>query len=114
MCEWFLEQIAEDDDFLLNVLFSDEANFYVNGEVKKQNLRYWSPENTHWFSGDKQQGAQRIMVWCGICNRQVIGPFFFSDTVNGETYLKMLENKLTPALSILNGRTIMQHLCESG
>ena len=106
MCEWFLEQIAEDDDFLLNVLFSDEANFYVNGEVNKQNLRYWSPENPHWFSGDKQQGAQRIMVWCGICNGQVIGPFFFSDTVNGETYLKMLENKLTSALSILNGRTI--------
>lgn len=102
MCQWFIEQIAEDNDFLLKVLFSDEANFYVNGEVNKQNLRYGSPENTIWFSGDKQQGAQRVMVWCGICNGQVIGPFFFPHTVNGETYLQMLKNELVPALSVLN------------
>lgn len=40
MCEWILEQIVKDDDFHLNEFFSDEANFYVNGEIKKQNLLY--------------------------------------------------------------------------
>lgn len=52
MCEWFLDQIGTDDNFDKNVLFSDEANSYVNGEANKQNLQYWLPKNSHWYSGD--------------------------------------------------------------
>jgi hypothetical protein len=66
ICEWFLRQIAEDENFLEGVMFSDEANFCVSGEVNKQNCRYWSPENTHWFTDSKQQGAHRLMIWYGL------------------------------------------------
>lgn len=63
MCGWFLERIEENADFLSTVMFSDEANFYVKGEVNKQNLRYWSDENPHWYDPAVQQGSPRVVVW---------------------------------------------------
>jgi hypothetical protein len=33
-----------DPHFLQGALFSGESNFYVNGEVDKQNCHYWSQE----------------------------------------------------------------------
>lgn len=52
MCHWFLGKLAE---FFSTFMFSDEANFYVNGEVNRQNVRYWSDSNPHWFTDNKQQ-----------------------------------------------------------
>ena len=48
------------------VLFSDEALSYVNCEVNRQNVRYWSEQNPHFIDYSKQQGAQKIMIWCGL------------------------------------------------
>lgn len=38
------------------------------------------------------------MVWAGIMNQEVIGPYFFDGTVDGDTYLEMLGNYLLPEL----------------
>jgi hypothetical protein len=75
------------------VLFSDEANFYMNGKVNKQNCRYWSRENPHWYIGSKHEGAEKLMVWFGACNLNNVGPFFFKSTVTGKVYLNMLGNE---------------------
>jgi hypothetical protein len=99
MCEWFLRQIAEDENFLEGVMFSDEASFC--GEVNKQDCRYWSPENPHWFTDSKEQGAHRLMLWCGLCDTHVIGPFFLENTVHGDNYLEMLGDKMVPKLDLI-------------
>ena len=39
-CEWALSNVNEDPNFSIKILFTDEANFYVNGKVNRQNLRY--------------------------------------------------------------------------
>jgi hypothetical protein len=59
ICIWFFGNLNERSTFSKDcVLFNDEANFYVNGEVNRQNMRYClSPT---------KQGADRIIVWCGI------------------------------------------------
>jgi hypothetical protein len=80
------------------VLFSDEALFYVNGEVNRQNVRYWSQNNLRWMDPSKQQGAERIMVWCGLWKAHVLEPFFFDRSITGETYLALLGNQLRPQL----------------
>ena len=36
--EWALSNVNEDPNFSTKILFTDEANFYVNGEVNRQNL----------------------------------------------------------------------------
>ena len=35
-CEWALSNVNEDPSFSTKILFTDEANFYVNGEVNRQ------------------------------------------------------------------------------
>jgi hypothetical protein len=100
MCQWFLSQIEKNEHFL----FSDEANFYANGEVNKQNHRYCSTDNPHLFSATKTQGTEKIMVWCGAWDMHVIGPFFFHETVTGENYLNILGDQMIPQLDELGGQ----------
>ncbi|CAM1324679.1 Uncharacterised protein r2_g3343 [Pycnogonum litorale] len=97
-CEWALTKVNEDANFPTKILFTDEANFYVNGEVNRQNLRYWSSENPKWLSPTKLQGAGKLMVWAGIWGDRIIGPIFIDGILNAEKYLNMLQEEILPSL----------------
>ncbi|GFV33987.1 DUF4817 domain-containing protein [Trichonephila clavipes] len=43
--EWAQNEIAVVPDFHKRILFSDEAHFWLNGYVNKQNCRIWSEAN---------------------------------------------------------------------
>ncbi|GFX38068.1 hypothetical protein TNCV_3836671 [Trichonephila clavipes] len=43
--EWAQNEIAVVPDFHKRILFSDEAHFWLNGYVNKQNCRIWSEVN---------------------------------------------------------------------
>ncbi|GFV10349.1 putative DD41D transposase [Trichonephila clavipes] len=43
--EWAQNEIAVVPDFHKRILFSDEAHFWLNGYVNKQNCRIWSETN---------------------------------------------------------------------
>ncbi|GFX55275.1 hypothetical protein TNCV_3968291 [Trichonephila clavipes] len=43
--EWAQNKIAVVPDFHKRILFSDEAHFWLNGYVNKQNCRIWSEAN---------------------------------------------------------------------
>ncbi|GFV24508.1 DUF4817 domain-containing protein [Trichonephila clavipes] len=43
--EWAQNEIAVVPDFHTRILFSDEAHFWLNGYVNKQNCRIWSEAN---------------------------------------------------------------------
>ena len=73
--------------------------FYVNGEVNRQNLLYWSQENPHWMDPSKQQGSQKVMVWSGLWEVHVLGPFFFDEHAKDQTYLNMLRDQSMPQLN---------------
>ena len=45
-CRWLLGRWGS-PRFRQSLLFSDEANFYLNGCVNKQNCRVWGRENPH-------------------------------------------------------------------
>ncbi|KAG2462040.1 TDT nucleotidylexotransferase, partial [Polypterus senegalus] len=60
--EWAKQKLEQDPQFTQKILFSDEANFYVNGEVNKQNHRYWSDTNPHWIDPSKTVGTKKFMV----------------------------------------------------
>ncbi|OAF65310.1 hypothetical protein A3Q56_06982 [Intoshia linei] len=81
-----------------DVLFSDEANFFVNDEIYKQNFRYYSRENPHWMDPTKEHSYPKVLVWCGLWRSHVLGSLFFNKTVTGEVYLKMLQNDLMPQM----------------
>ena len=97
-CEWAVDQFAHDESLPSKILFSDEANFYTNGEVNRQNFRYWSDQNPQAFLDCKMQGASKVMVWCGILDTRIIGPIFIEGNLTSEKYLKMLQEDVVPAL----------------
>ena len=105
MAVWFQVQLEEDPDFVRrSMLFSDEVNFNVSGEVNRQNCQYYSQDNPHFMLDSKvskEHNGPKIMVWCGLWRDHVLGPFFFNQTLTGERYLNMLQNDLIPQFDLL-------------
>lgn len=97
-CEIMREKCDGDRNFLLNIVFSDEATFYLNGKVNRHNCRYWADENQHLIKEDHTQTLQKINVWAGIMGDRVIGPFFINGNLNGGRYLELLENQVVPSV----------------
>uniref|UniRef100_A0A669CZ07 DUF4817 domain-containing protein n=1 Tax=Oreochromis niloticus TaxID=8128 RepID=A0A669CZ07_ORENI len=96
--EWAKQKLEQDPQFTQKILFSDEANFYVNGEVNKQNHRYWSDTNPHWMDPSKTVGTTKVMVWCGIWGTTIVGPFFINGNLKAAGYLKLLHDDVFPSL----------------
>ncbi|KAK9875514.1 hypothetical protein WA026_007905 [Henosepilachna vigintioctopunctata] len=96
-CEWALEQLNENPLFYRKFVFSDEAHFWLNGYVNKQNCRIWSDEQPHAIQ-ELPMHPEKMSVWCGLWAGGIIGPFFFKDdrgrnvTVYGERYQAMIHN----------------------
>ncbi|XP_065214284.1 uncharacterized protein LOC135841312 [Planococcus citri] len=82
---------------LNSLLFTDEAHFYLNGDVNKQNMRYWSTENPM-IIHEKPLHSAKLTVWMGVAKFGIVGPYVFDETVNGERYRKMLNEFLIPEL----------------
>ena len=39
--------VNEDEEFVTKIVWSDEAQFKLNGRVNRHNCVYWAPENLH-------------------------------------------------------------------
>jgi len=83
-CQWALRMIQNDPQFFRFVMFSDEAKFYSDGQLNKHNCHYWANENPHWYRTIDHQHRWSLMVWCGIINGYLIGPYFFQRNVDAK------------------------------
>ena len=102
MAMWFKDQLAEDPEMVhKKICFSDEVNFYLNGEVNRQNCRYYARENPNWMHSTKEHSVANVMVWCGLWRDHVLGPFFFNSTVTSENYLQLLKEDFIPQLNFI-------------
>jgi hypothetical protein len=99
-CEWFQHNVQEDGEFVKKIVWSDEAQFRLNGTVNRHNCVYWAPGNPH-IHVDKAVNLPGLNVWCGLSTRGLIGPFFFEGTVTGLAYLNMLRTSILPAIYAL-------------
>lgn len=97
-CRWALRMIQDDPHFFRFVLFSDEAIFRSDGRLNRHNCHYWSDENPHWYRPEEHQNRWSVMVWCGIINGYLIGPYFFDRNVDRHTYLQLLRDHLPELL----------------
>ncbi|GFX48160.1 putative transposable element [Trichonephila clavipes] len=86
------------------ILFSDEAHFWLNGYVNKQNCRIWSETNPQVYV-ETQLHPQKLTVWCALWAGGIIDPYFFKNdeghnvTVNGDRYRPMITNFFIPELN---------------
>lgn len=99
-CEQMMNLINDNQISLDWILFSDESTFTLNGEVNRQNCRYWNDSNPHWIEENHTQYPQKVNVWAGIIGNRIIGPAFLNETLNGERYLTFLQEDLIPYLAV--------------
>ncbi|GFW54145.1 DDE_3 domain-containing protein [Trichonephila clavipes] len=102
--EWAQNKIAVVPDFHKRILFSDEAPFWLNGYVNKQNCRIWSEANPQVYV-ETPLHPEKLTVWCALWAGGIIGPYFFKNdeghnvTVNGDWYRAMNTNFFIPELN---------------
>jgi hypothetical protein len=61
-CDEMIARIDANPNFVRNICFSDEATFFVNGEVNRHNMRYWSQDNPHWIDPIRAQGMPKVSI----------------------------------------------------
>ncbi|GFV16920.1 putative DD41D transposase [Trichonephila clavipes] len=76
--EWAQNEIAVVPDFHKRILFSDEAHFWFNGYVNKQNCHIWSEANPQVYI-ETPLHPEKLTVWCALWARGIIGPYFKND-----------------------------------
>ncbi|GFX04061.1 putative transposable element [Trichonephila clavipes] len=102
--EWAQNEIAVVPDFHKRILFNDEAHFWLNGYVNKQNCRIWSEANPQVYV-ETPLHPEKLTVWCALWAGGIIGPYFFKNdeghnvTVNGDRYRAMITNFFIPELN---------------
>lgn len=117
---WALAQMDRDPQWLLNIMWTDEAHFSLHGEVNTQNSRIWATSNPHAYT-TKPLHSPHVTVWCGFTASFIIGPLFFEErcpvsgwktcSVTAERYLTLLNDHVVPALQqrrALSSVTFMQ------
>ncbi|GFV06829.1 transposase [Trichonephila clavipes] len=83
---------------------SDEAHFWLNGYVNKQNCRIWSEADPQVYV-ETPLHPEKLTVWCALWTGGIIGPYFFKNdeghnvTVNGDRYRAMITNFFIPELN---------------
>ncbi|GFT91464.1 transposable element Tc3 transposase [Trichonephila clavipes] len=78
--EWAQNEIAVVPDFHKRILFSDEAHFWLNGYVNKQNCRIWSEANPQVYV-ETPLHPEKLTVLCAVWAGGIIGLYFKNDEV---------------------------------
>ncbi|GFT44793.1 hypothetical protein TNCV_2845591 [Trichonephila clavipes] len=63
--EWAQNEIAVVPDFHKRILFSNEAHFWLNGYVNKQNCRIWSEANPQVYV-ETPLHPEKLTAWCAL------------------------------------------------
>ncbi|GFT32335.1 DUF4817 domain-containing protein [Trichonephila clavipes] len=82
----------------------DEAHFWQNGYVNKQNCHIWSEANPQVYV-ETPLHPEKLTVWCTLWAGGIIGPYFFKNdeghnvTDNGDRYRAIITNFFIPELN---------------
>ena len=96
-CQWLINRVENDPNFLSNVLVSDEKGFSREGTFNPHNNHHWSEENPHqtFIRGYPQKFS--INLWAGIGDH-LLGPYVLPDRLNANNYLVFLQEVLPDLL----------------
>ena len=95
---FFSEQLLEmlNDDVTSTPLMTDDAHFHLSGYVKKQNYRYWAPENPQELHQRPLHSERFSGVGSHLLESLALNVFEDNEgatvTVTSERYVAMLRN----------------------
>lgn len=100
-CHWLREQVNLRENFLNNVIWSDETKFTNCGMFNRNNEHFWSRENPRQNRQIRNQVRFGLNVWAGLLDNNIIGPFIYAENLNGAAYLQFLQTEFTNYLENL-------------
>lgn len=97
------QKMNEDPAFIRKICFSDECVFSLDSSVNKHNVHYWGTENPH-VRVEKPGRTPTLTVWACIGFYGVISFDISRETMTGERYVNILQEKVLPHFSTGAGR----------
>ena len=107
------DKISDDQQFMKLFMFFDKAIFRIKVGVNKQNMRHWSKKNPEWKI-ESSLNSSKVMVWAEMGYPAVIGPFFFEENFNGDSYLEMLHQNFVLGLDLLESSSNIIFMQDGG
>lgn len=86
------------------IWFSDEAHFWLSGQVNQQNYRFWGSSNPE-FVNVRPFRPQKVTVWAVLCGLDVFRPIFFASIVKADAYEEVLGKSFYPQIRVLGMNT---------
>ena len=80
------------------IIFSNEKLFRLIQPSNPKNDVHWAGENPHYTEEVKKQGGLSVMCWVGIVDGKILPVHWFEGSVNKDSYLAMLEDKVWPVV----------------
>lgn len=109
-CNWLLGRIENDENFLNNIIWTDESKFTNSGMFNRNTEHYWAVENPRQNRARRPQNRFGINVWMGILGNRLLGPVMYEETLNGERYLNLLRTYVSNYLDNNIPLNQLQHL----
>ena len=85
------------------LFFADESTFYTDGTVNLKDTVIWANERPNDFVQPQNLAAERVCVWAAMSNDHLIGPWFFPNTVTGDSYFTLLQQYAIPQIKAAIG-----------
>lgn len=94
-CRWYIGKCQENENFPMQIIWSDEA-FICSDGIFNRNINYhWSQYNQHVTVPLRRQGRFGFSVWCGILGNKLIGPVIFNHNLTAVAYVEILRAHIT-------------------
>lgn len=97
-----LEMKEADPAFFRKIIFTDESSFTKHHTPNTQNFRTWSQDNPRACYPANTQYPEKVNVWAGIVDHQILGPIFIDGTLTGAKYRDLLQNEVSALMEDLN------------
>lgn len=96
-CRFFLQKCA-DNQFPLNIMWTDECFISSNGDFNKKNDHNWAKQNPHVIREKQNQGRFGLNVWCCLLGEEVLAYHLFYGNLTANNYIHILQHILEPIL----------------
>lgn len=94
-CELMTGMFNNDPAMLRKITFSDECCFHLDSTVNKHNIHFWGLQKPDVTIG-KPVNTMSLTVWACIGFRGLIDYDISPNTMNGESYCEILQQKVVP------------------
>lgn len=98
MARMLLSMIDDDPIILEKIIWTDEAEFKLDGTINSHNNSYWSARNPNITRTKNRINKKGIHVWAGIWAGGRIGPIEYDGRLTSQKYQDLLREQIIPQL----------------